>query len=96
MNPSKWQAGVFANFKIFPHWLQWFLSQLVCSNYIHYASLTTEQVLEPLTKDGRLKTVLSAFGGDLGESLADGSFVMQAAVLGHGNCRSFERFFFGV
>jgi len=55
----------------------------MCSNYVHYASLTTEEVLEPLTKDGRLKTVLSAFGGDLGESLADGSFVMQAAVLGH-------------
>ena len=83
MEQAKWQAGQFSTFKIFPRWLQWLLSQFVCSNYIHYASLTTEQVLEPLTKDGRLKTVLSAFGGDLGESLSDGSFVMQAAVLGH-------------
>jgi len=83
MEQAKWQAGQFVTFKIFPRWLQWFLSQFICSNYIHYASLTTEEVLRPLTKDGRLKTVLSAFGGDLGESLADGSFVMQAAVLGH-------------
>lgn len=83
MEQAKWQAGQFATFKIFPRWLQWFLSQFICSNYIHYASLTTEEVLAPLTHDGRLKTVLSAFGGDLGESLADGSFVMQAAVLGH-------------
>jgi hypothetical protein len=29
------------------------------------------------------KTVLSAFGGDLGESLGDGSFSIQASVLGH-------------
>lgn len=36
-----------------------------------------------MTDDGRLKTVLSAFGGDLGESIREGSFVMQAAVLGH-------------
>lgn len=83
MEKVKWQAGQFATFKIFPPWLQFILSQTLCSNYIHYASLTTEQVLAPLTKDGRLKTVLSAFGGDLGESLSDGSFVMQAAVLGH-------------
>jgi all-trans-retinol 13,14-reductase len=83
MERAKWQAGQFATFKIFPRWLQWLLSQFICSNYMHYASLTTEQVLERITTDGRLKTVLSAFGGDLGESLSDGSFVMQAAVLGH-------------
>lgn len=83
MEQAKWQAGQFATFKIFPPWLAWILSQLVCSSYMKYASLTTAQVLEPLTSDGRLTTVLSAFGGDLGESLADGSFVMQAAVLGH-------------
>jgi all-trans-retinol 13,14-reductase len=83
MEVAKWQAGQFATFKIFPKWLQFVLSQLLCSSYIKYASLTTEQVLGELTTDGRLKTVLSAFGGDLGESISEGSFVMQAAVLGH-------------
>jgi all-trans-retinol 13,14-reductase len=80
---AKWQAGQFATFKIFPRWLQFLLSQTLCSRYINFASQTTDEVLSRLTTDGRLKTVLSAFGGDLGESLADGSFVMQAAVLGH-------------
>jgi hypothetical protein len=74
MEQAKWQAGQFATFKIFPPWLQWLLSQFICSNYIRYASQTTEQVLQPLTSDGRLKTVLSAFGGDLGESLTDGTY----------------------
>ena len=45
--------------------------------------MTTEEALSELTSDGRLKTVLSAFGGDLGESITEGSFAMQAAVLGH-------------
>jgi len=80
---SKWQAGQFATFRVFPPWIQWLLSQTMCSSYIYSASLTTSEILEPLTRDGRLATVLSAFGGDLGESLAEGSFVMQAAVLGH-------------
>jgi all-trans-retinol 13,14-reductase len=83
MEKAKWQAGQFATFKIFPPWLQYLTSQLLCSSYIRYASQTTEEVLGRLTKDGRLKTVLSAFGGDLGESIGEGSFVMQAAVLGH-------------
>ena len=83
MEAAKWQAGQFATFKIFPKWLQFLTSQFLCSSYIKFASQTTEQVLDKLTKDGRLKTVLSAFGGDLGESIGDGSFVMQAAVLGH-------------
>ena len=83
MERSKWQAGQYATFKIFSPPIQWILSQVLCSNYIHYASLTTKQVLDPLSRNGGLQTVLSAFGGDLGESLADGSFVMQAAVLGH-------------
>lgn len=83
MEQAKWLAGQFATFKIFPRWLQWLLSQTICSRYMNYASQTTDEVLSKLTADGRLKTVLSAFGGDLGESLADGSFVMQAAVLGH-------------
>jgi len=83
MEKAKWQAGQFATFKIFPRWLQFLTSQILCSTYIHYASQTTEDVLGKLTKDGRLKTVLSAFGGDLGESIGEGSFVMQAAVLGH-------------
>jgi all-trans-retinol 13,14-reductase len=83
MEQAKWQAGQFATFKIFPRWLQFLLSQTICSRYIHFASQTTDEVLSKLTTDGRLKTVLSAFGGDLGESLAEGSFVMQAAVLGH-------------
>ena len=83
MEKAKWQAGQFATFKIFPPWLQFLTSQFLCSSYIHYASQTTEEVLGQLTNDGRLKTVLSAFGGDLGESIGEGSFVMQAAVLGH-------------
>ena len=83
MERAKWQAGQFATFKIFPPFLTWLLSHLLCSSYLKYASQSTAQVLGPLTTDGRLATVLSAFGGDLGESLADGSFVMQAAVLGH-------------
>jgi hypothetical protein len=83
MERAKWQAGQFSTFKIFPRWLQFLMSQLVCSTYIHYASMTTEEALSELTSDGRLKTVLSAFGGDLGESITDGSFAMQAAVLGH-------------
>ncbi|CAB9514654.1 Putative all-trans-retinol 13,14-reductase [Seminavis robusta] len=83
MEKAKWQAGQFATFKIFPPWLQFLTSQLLCSTYIRYASQTTEEVLGALTNDGRLKTVLSAFGGDLGESIGEGSFVMQAAVLGH-------------
>ncbi|KAL7562918.1 hypothetical protein ACA910_000287 [Epithemia clementina (nom. ined.)] len=83
MEKAKWQAGQFATFKIFPPWLQFLTSQLLCSTYIRYASQTTEQVLGQLTSDGRLKTILSAFGGDLGESIGEGSFVMQAAVLGH-------------
>ena len=57
MEKAKWLAGTFATFRIFPRWLQWILSQFVCSTYIHYASQTTEQVLEKLTDDGRLKTV---------------------------------------
>lgn len=83
MEKAKWQAGKFATFKIFPKWLQFLTSQLLCSTYINYASRTTEEVLGEMTDDGRLKTVLSAFGGDLGESISEGSFVMQAAVLGH-------------
>ena len=83
MERAKWQAGQFATFRIFPPWLQFLMSQIMCSSYIKYASMTTEEALSKLTNDGRLKTVLSAFGGDLGESLKDGSFVMQAAVLGH-------------
>jgi phytoene dehydrogenase-like protein len=85
MEKSKWQAGQFATFKLFPTWLQFLMSQLLCSStYMKYASRTTEQVLGEMTDDGRLKTVLSAFGGDLGEStISGGSFVMQAAVLGH-------------
>ena len=83
MEAAKWQAGQYATFKMFPRWLAWLLSQTLCSSYIRYASLTTEEVLAPLTTDGRFKTVLSSFGGDLGESLGEGSFVMQAAVLGH-------------
>ena len=83
MEKAKWQAGQFATFKIFPKWLQFITSQFLCSSYIKYASQTTEEVLDKLTNDGRLKTVLSAFGGDLGESIGEGSFVMQAAVLGH-------------
>ena len=83
MESAKWQAGQFATFKIFPKWLQFVTSQFLCSSYIKYASQTTEEVLDKLTTDGRLKTVLSAFGGDLGESIGEGSFVMQAAVLGH-------------
>lgn len=81
MERAKWQAGQFATFKIFPKPLQWLLSQLVCSNYVRYASMTTDEVLRPMTKDGRLATVLSAFGGDLGESLAEGSFVMVRTCL---------------
>jgi len=80
---AKWQAGQFATFKIFPRWLQFLTSQLLCSTYVKYASMTTEEALSDLTKDGRLKTVLSAFGGDLGENIEEGSFAMQAAVLGH-------------
>ena len=83
MEKAKWQAGQFATFKIFPSWLQFILSQVLCSSYIKYASQSTEEVLGKLTTDGRLKTVLSAFGGDLGESIEEGSFAMQAAVLGH-------------
>ncbi|CAM9511064.1 unnamed protein product, partial [Heterosigma akashiwo] len=83
MEKVKWQAGQFMTFKIFPPWLQFIMSQLFCSSYIKYAGMTTEEALSVLTTDGRLKTVLSAFGGDLGESLAEGSFAMQAAVLGH-------------
>lgn len=59
------------------------MSQILCSTYIKYASMTTEEALGSLTTDGRLKTVLSAFGGDLGENINEGSFAMQAAVLGH-------------
>lgn len=40
-------------------------------------------MLVPLSHDGWLQTVLSAFGGDLGELITDDCFVMQAAVLGH-------------
>jgi all-trans-retinol 13,14-reductase len=83
MEKAKWQAGQFATFKIFPRWLQFWTSQLLCSTYIRYASQTTEEVLNEFTSDGRLKTVLSAFGGDLGEGIHEGSFAMQAAVLGH-------------
>lgn len=83
MERAKWQAGQFSTFKIFPRWLQFLASQFLCSTYIRYASMTTEEALSELTSDGRLKTVLSAFGGDLGESIAEGSFAMQAAVLGH-------------
>lgn len=83
MEKAKWQAGQFATFRIFPRWLQFIMSQFLCSTYIRYASMTTEEALGSLTKDGRLKTVLSAFGGDLGESINEGSFAMQAAVLGH-------------
>jgi hypothetical protein len=83
MEKAKWQAGQFETFKIFPRWLQFLTSQLLCSAYIKHASRTTEEVLGEMTDDGRLKTVLSAFGGDLGESISEGSFVMQAAVLGH-------------
>ena len=83
MERAKWQAGQFSTFKIFPRWLQFLTSQFLCSTYIRYASMTTEEALSEFTSDGRLKTVLSAFGGDLGESIADGSFAMQAAVLGH-------------
>jgi all-trans-retinol 13,14-reductase len=83
MERAKWQAGQFATFRIFPPWLQFLMSQIMCSSYIKYASMTTDEALSKLTNDGRLKTVLSAFGGDLGESIEEGSFVMQAAVLGH-------------
>jgi all-trans-retinol 13,14-reductase len=83
MERAKWQAGQFATFRIFPRWLQFLMSQIMCSSYIKYASMTTEEALSELTNDGRLKTVLSAFGGDLGESIDEGSFVMQASVLGH-------------
>lgn len=83
MESAKWPAGQFATFRIFPEFLQFIMSQTVCSSYIKYASMTTEEALSKLTNDGRLKTVLSAFGGDLGESIDEGSFVMQAAVLGH-------------
>ena len=83
MEKAKWQAGQFATFRIFPRWLQFVMSQMLCSTYIKYASMTTEEALGSLTNDGRLKTVLSAFGGDLGESIEEGSFAMQAAVLGH-------------
>jgi len=83
MEKAKWQAGQFATFKIFPRWLQFIMSQMLCSTYIKYASMTTEEALGDLTDDGRLKTVLSAFGDDLGESIDEGSFAMQAAVLGH-------------
>jgi len=51
------------------------------SVYIRTASRSTEEILQPLTDDGRLH--LSLFAGDLGESLGDGSFAMQAAVMGH-------------
>ena len=81
---AKWQSGIFSTLKMIkPAWLQWFLSQILCSSYIHTASKSTEDILRPLTKDGRLHTVLSLFAGDLGESLGDGSFAMQAAVMGH-------------
>lgn len=83
MEKAKWQAGQFATFRIFPRPLQFVMSQILCSTYIKYASMTTEEALGSLTTDGRLKTVLSAFGGDLGESIDEGSFAMQAAVLGH-------------
>ena len=83
MEKAKWQAGQFATFRIFPRWLQFIMSQILCSTYIKYASMTTEEALGSLTTDGRLKTVLSAFGGDLGENINEGSFAMQAAVLGH-------------
>lgn len=84
MEAAKWQSGIFSTLKMLkPAWLQWFLSQILCSSYIHTASKSTEDILRPLTKDGRLHTVLSLFAGDLGESLGDGSFAMQAAVMGH-------------
>jgi len=83
MEEAKWQSGIFSTLKMCPPWLQWILSQVLCSSYIHTASMSTEDILRPLTKDGRLHTVLSLFAGDLGESLGDGSFAMQAAVMGH-------------
>lgn len=83
MERAKWQAGQFATFRIFSPMMQFIMSQVMCSSYIKYASMTTEEALSTLTYDGRLKTVLSAFGGDLGEDIDSGSFSMQAAVLGH-------------
>lgn len=83
MEKAKWQSGIFSTLKMCPPWLQWILSQVLCSSYIRTASRSTEEILLPLTKDGRLHTVLSLFAGDLGESLGDGSFAMQAAVMGH-------------
>ena len=48
-----------------------------------YASMITEEELSNLTDDGRLKTALYAFGGDLGETINEGPFAMQSAVLSH-------------
>lgn len=84
MEKAKWQSGIFSTLKMCrPALLQWILSQVLCSSYIRTASRSTEEILLPLTDDGRLHTVLSLFAGDLGESLRDGSFAMQAAVMGH-------------
>ena len=83
MEKAKFQSGIFSTLKICPRAIQWILSQFLCSSYIHTASRSTEEIIMPLTRDGRLHTVLSLFAGDLGESLGDGSFAMQAAVMGH-------------
>jgi all-trans-retinol 13,14-reductase len=83
MEKAKYQSGIFSTLKMLPAWMHWILSQVLCSSYIHTASRSTEEILSPLTEDGRLHTVLSLFAGDLGESLGDGSFAMQAAVMGH-------------
>lgn len=83
MEKAKYQSGIFSTLKMLPSWLHWIMSQILCSSYIHTASRSTEEILSPLTKDGRLHTVLSLFAGDLGESLRAGSFAMQAAVMGH-------------
>uniref|UniRef100_A0A0G4I1D3 Amine oxidase domain-containing protein n=1 Tax=Chromera velia CCMP2878 TaxID=1169474 RepID=A0A0G4I1D3_9ALVE len=82
---AKWLPGMFMTFKAFSPPVQRLLVNLVpgCQHYMRHARLSAEEALEDLTKDQMLRTVLSAFGGDLGEALRDGSFVMQAAVLGH-------------
>lgn len=80
---AKWLPGIWANAKGLSPFEQQVMIKLLCGRYLEFASLTSEEAFKRFSANPKLATVLSAFSGDLGETLREGSFVMQAAVMGH-------------
>ncbi|CEL94511.1 unnamed protein product [Vitrella brassicaformis CCMP3155] len=79
----KWLPGIFMQSKGMPRWFQPIWVALLCGQYLKYAGATADKVFNDITDNPQLATVLSAFAGDLGENLREGSFIMQSAVIGH-------------